>query len=186
MARIPGVSPSGFHAWFTREPPSRSVNDQNMNSLIRIAYKSCRGTYGPRRIQTALQATGTYLGRDQIGGLRRKMGLRFTQECKFEASTNSAHSLAVVENLLDPQSDVTDSGPVCGTGTTYIWTDEGWPYLASVKDLETEGIIGHAMTSRIIKASTHTLLDRPVRYHKPEPGCVHPSDRGSQYCARIH
>jgi putative transposase len=183
MARVLWVSRSGFYAWLTREPSLRSVNDEKMKPLIRIAHKAGRGTYGPRRIQTELQSTGTCLGRDQIGRLRREMGLRCVQKRKFRATTNSAHSLPVVENLLDQEFTVTDPGTVYGTDITYIWTDEGWLYLAGVKDLATKEIIGHAMGSRMTKELTHTALERAIRYRKPEPGCIHHSDRGSQYCA---
>jgi putative transposase len=183
MARVLWVSRSGFYAWLTREPSLWSVNDEKMKPLIRIAHKAGRGTYGPRRIQTELQSTGTCLGRDQIGRLRREMGLRCVQKRKFRATTNSAHSLPVVENLLDQEFTVTDPGTVYGTDITYIWTDEGWLYLAGVKDLATKEIIGHAMGSRMTKELTHTALERAIRYRKPEPGCIHHSDRGSQYCA---
>ena len=183
MARVLGVSRSGFYGWLTRSPSARSKNDEKMKPLIRIAHKAGRGTYGPRRIQTELQSTGTFIGRDQIARLRREMGLRCIQKRKFKATTNSAHSLPVVENLLDQQFTVSDPGTVYGTDITYIWTDEGWLYLAGVKDLATKEIIGYAMRSRITKALTHAALDRAVRYRRPEPGCIHHSDRGSQYCA---
>jgi putative transposase len=183
MARVLGVSRSGFYAWLTRGPCSRTVSDEKMKPLIRIAHKAGRGTYGPRRIQTELQATGTFLGRDQIARLRRQMGLKCIQKRKFKATTNSAHSLPVVGNLLDQQFAVNDPGTVYGTDITYISTDEGWLYVAGVKDLATKELIGYAMGSRMTKELTHTALDRAVRYRRPEPGCIHHSDRGSQYCA---
>jgi transposase InsO family protein len=183
MARVLEVSRSGFYAWLTRSPSARSENDEKMKPLIRIAHKAGRGTYGPRRIQTELQSIGTFIGRDQIARLRREMGLKCIQKRKFKATTNSAHSLPVVENLLDQQFTVSDPGTAYGTDITYIWTDEGWLYLAGVKDLATKEIIGHSMASRMTKELTHTALDRAVRYRRPEPGCIHHSDRGSQYCA---
>lgn len=183
MARVLGVSRSGFYAWLIRAPSSRSESDQKMKPLIRIADRVGRGTYGPRRIQTELQAMGAFLGRDQIARLRREMGLRCIQKRKFKATTNSAHSLPVAENLLDQQFSITDPGTVYGADITYIPTDEGWLYLAGVKDLGTKEIIGHAMGSRMTKELTHTALDRAFRYRKPQPGCIHHSDRGSQYCA---
>ena len=183
MARVLGVSRSGFYAWLTRAPSARSGRDQKMKPLIRIADRVGRGTYGPRRIQTELQAMGTFLGRDQIARLRREMGLRCIQKRKFKATTNSAHSLPVAENLLDQQFSIADPGTVYGADITYIPTDEGWLYLAGVKDLATKEIIGHAMGSRMTKELTHTALERAVRYRKPQAGCIHHSDRGSQYCA---
>jgi putative transposase len=183
MARVLGVSRSGFYAWIKRAPSARSVSDEKMKPLIRLAHKTGRGTYGPRRIQTELQASGITVGRDRIARLRREMGLRCIQKRKFKATTNSAHSLPVVANLLNQEFDVTEPATVYGTDITYVWTDEGWLYLAGVKDLATKELIGHAMGSRMTKALTHAALNRAVRYRKPEPGCIHHSDRGSQYCA---
>jgi putative transposase len=88
----------------------------------------------------------------------------------------------VVANLLNQEFTVSEPGTVYGTDITYIWTDNGWLYLAGVKDLATREIIGYAMGSRMTKELTHTALNRAVRYRKPEPGCIHHSDRGSQYC----
>ena len=119
MARVLEVSRSGFYAWMTRGPSARSENDEKMKPLIRIAHRTGRGTYGARRIQTELQSTGTFLGRDQIGRLRREMGLRCIQKRKFKATTNSAHSLPVAENLLDQQFAVNEPGTVYGADITY-------------------------------------------------------------------
>ena len=186
MARVLGVSRSGFYAWLTRVPSARSVSDEKMKPLIRIANKAGRGTYGPRRLQTELQATGTFLGRDQIARLRRQMGLRCIQRRKFKATTNSTHSLPVAENLLDQQFSVSEPGTAYAADITYIPTDEGWLYLAGVKDLATRELIGHAMGPRMTKELTHAALDRAVRYRRPNPGCIHHSDRGSQYCATTY
>ena len=73
-----------------------------------------------------------------------------------------------------------------GTDITYVSTDEGWLYLAGVKDLATRELIGYAMGSRMTKGLTHAALNRAVRYRKPSPVCIHHSDRGSQYCAIIY
>ena len=188
MARLLEVSRSGFYAWLNRRPSARSQNDEKMKPLLRIADKAGRGSYGPLRLQTELEATGTYLGRDQIARLRREMGMRCIQKRKFKATTNSAHSLPVVENLLDQRFTVSEPGTVYGTDITYSPTDEGWLYLASVKDLATKEIIGHAMDARMTKEVTHEVLEKAVRYRRPEPGWIHHSDRGSQgefkqYCA---
>jgi len=183
MARVLKVSRSGFYAWLTRPPSSRSVSDEKMKPLIRLAHKTGRGTYGPRRIQTELQANGITVGRDRIARLRREMSLRCIQKRKFKATTNSAHSLPVVANLLNQEFAVSEPGTVYGTDITYVSTDEGWLYLAGVKDLATRELIGYAMGSRMTKELTHAALNRAVRYRKPQPGCIHHSDRGSQYCA---
>ena len=183
MARVLGVSRSGFYAWLRRPPSEKKLQDEALKPLIRIAHAKSRGTYGPKRLQTELVATGTVIGRDRISRLRREMGLRCVQRRKFKATTNSAHSLPVVPNLLNQNFTVVDPGTVYGGDITYIPTDEGWLYLAGVKDLATREIIGHAMDSRMTVELTQTALQRAVRYRRPQPGCIHHSDQGSQYCA---
>ena len=183
MARVLGVSRSGFYAWVRRPPSARKLHDESVKPLIRIAHQKSRGTYGPRRLQTELAATGTILGRDRISRLRREMGLRCVQTRKFKATTNSQHSLPVAANLLNQNFTVVDPGTVYGTDITYIPTEEGWLYLAGVKDLASREIIGHAMGSRMTKELTLMALRKAIRYRPPLPGCIHHSDRGSQYCA---
>ena len=111
------------------------------------------------------------------------MGLRCVQKKKFKATTNSAHSLPVAPNLLNQNFTVLEPGTVYGSDITYIWTDEGWLYLAGVEDLATREIIGHAMGSRMTKELALAAFAKAIRYRKSQPGCIHHSDRGSQYCA---
>jgi putative transposase len=183
MARVLGVSRSGFYAWMRRPPSARKLQDESLKPLIRIAHNRSRGTYGPKRLQTELAAAGTVLGRDRIFRLRREMGLHCVQQRKFKATTNSAHSLPVMPNLLNQNFTVVDPGTVYGSDLTYIPTDEGWLYLAGVKDLATREIIGHTTGSRMTKELTLAALEKAIRYRKPQRGCIHHSDRGSQYCA---
>lgn len=183
MARVLEVSRSGFYAWMIRPASARKQQDNSLKALIRIAHNHSRGTYGPKRLQHELADNGTVIGREHISRLRKEMGLRCVQQKKFKATTNSAHSLPVAPNLLNQNFTVADPGTVYGGDITYITTDEGWLYLAGVKDLATREIIGHAMGSRMTKQLTLTALEKAISYRKPHPGCIHHSDRGSQYCA---
>ncbi len=183
MARVLEVSRSGFYAWLRRPPSARELQDESLKPLIRIAHVKSRGTYGPKRLQDELAGTGTMIGRDRIFRLRKEMGLRCVQQKKFKATTNSAHSLPVAPNLLEQNFTVADPGTVYGGDITYIWTDEGWLYLAGVKDLATREILGHAMSNRMTKELTLTALQKAIRYRTPQINCIHHSDRGSQYCA---
>ena len=183
MARVLGVSRSGFYAWLRRPPSARKLEDDSLKPLIQIAHDLSRGSYGPKRLQDDLAEMGKVVGRDRISRLRKEMGLRCVQQKKFKATTNSSHSLPVAPNLLNQNFTVVEPGTVYGGDITYIWTDEGWLYLAGVKDFATCEIIGHAMGNRMTKELTLTALRKAIRYRAPLPGCIHHSDRGSQYCA---
>jgi transposase InsO family protein len=183
MARVLEVSRSGYYAWLTREPSRREIRDSVLKVLIDSAHKRSRGTYGPRRLQDELAAENQQVGRDHISRLRKEMGLKCIQKKRFKITTDSKHHLPVAENLLDQKFSVSVPATVWGTDITYISTDEGWLYLAGVKDFASREILGYAMGSRMTTLLVQSALQKALRFRKPLPGCIHHSDRGSQYCA---
>jgi len=183
MARVLEVSRSGFYAWLCRKPSARKTHDDQMKPYVLGVHEFSRETYGPRRIQSELADNGIILGRDHIARLRTVMGLKCIQQKKFKATTNSNHDLPVAPNLLAQDFSVMEPGMVYGTDITYIFTDEGWLYLAGVKDFGSKEIVGHSMGERMTKELVHEALKKALQYRKSKPGCIHHSDRGSQYCA---
>ena len=183
MARVLEVSRSGFYAWLRRPPSARKCHDDQMKPRVRAVHEFSRMTYGPLRIQSELADNGVNLGRDQIARLRKEMGLKCIQHKKFIATTNSNHDLPVAPNLLEQDFSVMEPGIVYGTDITYISTSEGWLYLAGVKDFGSREIVGYAMGDRMTKELVHDALTKALQYRKLKPGCIHHSDRGSQYCA---
>jgi transposase InsO family protein len=119
-------------------------------------------------------------GRDQISRLRKEMGLKCIQKKKFKATTNSAHDLPVAPNLLDQNFQVSEPGTVWDTDIT---TGEGWPCLTAVKDFGSKEILGHAMGARMTKEPVLEARAKALRHRRPHAGCIHHSDRGSQYCS---
>jgi len=187
MARVLAVSRSGFYLWLGRKPSPRAVRHDKLKILIHEAHELSRATYGPLRLQSELKDVHlTAVGRDQISRLRKEMGLKCIQKKKFKATTNSHHNLPVAPNLVDQNFDVTEPGTVYGTDITYITTDEGWLYLAGVKDFGSKEILGYAMGARMTKELILEALTKALRYRKPHPGCIHHSDRGSQYCSLVY
>lgn len=180
MARVLEVSRTGYYAWLGRKPSARAQRHAELKILIKEAHELTRETYGPLRLQDELPVR---VGRDQISRLRKEMGLKCIQKKKFKATTNSAHDLPVAPNLLDQNFDITEPGTVWGTDITYIITDEGWLYLAAIKDFGSKEILGHAMGARMTTDLVLEALAKALRYQRPEAGCIHHSDRGSQYCS---
>jgi transposase InsO family protein len=154
-----------------------------LKALISCAHKRSRGTYGPRRLQDELAAESHQVGRDHISRLRTEMGLRCIQLKKFKVTTDSKHHLPVVANLLKQEFSVLAPSTVWGTDITYVSTDEGWLYLAGVKDFATREIVGYAMDGRMTTDLVQNALKKALQFRQPAPGCIHHSDRGSQYCA---
>jgi len=112
------------------------------------------------------------------------MGLYCIQKRKFIATTNSNHKHPVAPNLLEQNFDVEEPGMVIGGDITYISTDEGWLYLAGLKDFCSKEIVGYSMGSRMTKELTLEALEKAIKYRKIKPGAIHHSDRGVQYCSK--
>jgi putative transposase len=183
MCRVLEVSRSGYYDWLTRRPSARALEDERLKVEIRAAHQRSRETYGPRRLQPELAATGVRVGRDRIDRLRRSMGLCCRQRRRFKSTTNSRHTLPVAPNLLNQDFRATARNQIWVSDLTYISTGEGWLYLAGIKDVFTCEIVGYAMGERMLPELTGRALFRAVQQHRPAPGIIHHSDRGSQYCA---
>jgi len=167
LARVLEVSRSGYYAWMGRRPSRRAVRDAVVKDLIVEAHRLSRGTYGPRRLQAELAARGEQVGRDHIGRLRKELGLKCIQRTKFRATTNSRHDLPVAENLLDRNFDVKEPGTVWTTDLTYIGTDEGWLYLAGVKDRDIVNLGGRGHSLRSFDYAAGSSASSPSTNLRP-------------------
>jgi putative transposase len=183
MCQALEVSRSGYYAWRDRPPSQRTRTDERLQVAIQAAHTASRQTYGTRRVHAELRAQGFDAGRDRIGRLRRQMGLRCRQKRRFKATTDSNHALPVADNLLQQRFEADAPDRVWLTDLTYIPTDEGWLYLAGIKDLYTCEIVGYAMDARMTQQLTQQALFRAVKARRPARGLIHHGDRGSQYCA---
>ena len=183
MSWLFSVSRSGFYTWLKRKPSRRSQEDERLKVAIKAAHKRTRESYSARRLQPELAADGFVAGRDRIARLRREMGIRCRQKRKFKATTNSNHNMPVAENVLEQTFMPSAPNKVWVTDITYIPTEEGWLYLAGVKDVFTCELVGYAMAERMTQELVAKALFRAVQQKRPAPGLIHHSDRGSQYCA---
>lgn len=183
MCRVLDVSESGYHAWRNRSPSPRARENSRLETDIKVAHQRTRETYGPERLQADLADHGIKVGVHRIKRIHTKLGLRCKQKRKFKATANSKHNLPVAPNLLDRQFAVAAPNKAWVTDITYIATDEGWLYLAGVKDLFNGELIGYAMAERMTQKLVMQALFRAVTTQRPGNGLIHHSDRGSQYCA---
>lgn len=178
------VSRSGFYSWKRR---SRSLRQQERERLIpkvREIHQKTRGSYGARRISAELEAQGESCGRAKAGTLMRLAAVTVKHKKKFKATTDSKHNLAVAPNLLKREFSVTEPNRVYCSDITYVWTKEGWLYLAVVIDLFSRRVVGWSMSNRITKSLVLNALRMSVWRRRPLKGLVFHSDRGSQYCSK--
>ena len=184
LCRVFDVSRSGFYAAVDRPPTLRAQDDERLKVAIKAAHVQTRETYGPLRLHPELIAQGFDAGRDRIVRLRQELGLRCKQKRTFKATTNSCHALPVAENLLNQTFAPTRLNEAWVTDITYVMTDEGWLYLAGVKDIFTCELVGYAMGPRMTQDLTAQALWCAVRSKRPASGLIHHSVRESPILRR--
>ena len=184
LCALVDVAKSGYQAWCAGKVTSpRKLGDVRLVVAIKVAHQRGRGIYGPEKIQSELLAQGIPAGLNRIKRLRRLHGIRCTHKKKFRVTTDSKHQLPIAENVLDRQFAQTAPNQVWVADITYIPTDEGWLYLAALKDLYSCEIVGWAMDKQMTKQLVTDALRAAYWRKKPPPGLLHHSDRGSQYCS---
>ncbi len=183
MCRIYDVSPSGYYAWLGRSPSKRAQEEARLELEIRAAHQRTHETYGPERLLEDLVENGVNTSVHRIKRIRKKLGIRCKQKCKFTATTNSTHAMPVAPNLLAQKFTATAPNQIGVSDITYIPTDEGWLYLAGHKDLFSGDLVGYTMSERMAKNLVSQSLFRGVAEKRPPRGRVPHSGRGSQYCA---
>lgn len=185
MCRLLSVARSSLFTWLQAKPISpRQAEDARLLVAIQAAHARGRGSYGPAKIRKELAEQGRYVGINRIKRLRKAAGLHCKRRRHFRATTDSRHTLPVAPNRLDQRfATTTAPNQVWLADITYIATDEGWLYLAGVKDLHTCKLVGWSLCPRMTKQLVLDALRMAYWREKPAPGLIHHSDRGSQYCS---
>ena len=183
MCRALAVSAAGYYAWRIRPESARSVSDRTTLSVIRVIHRESRETYGSPRIWKALVTQGHRIGEHRVARLMRQDGIRAKTVTKWRATTQSQHRFPVAANTLERAFTVEAPNRVWAGDITYVWTLEGWLYLAVLLDLYSRRVVGWAMSQRITVELTEQALTMALAKRAPTAGLLHHSDRGSQYAA---
>ena len=177
------VSRSGYYAWEGRGRSSRSAADEKLAVDVAAAFEVGRGAYGSPRVHEELKASGIAVSRKRIARLMAQLGLEGRRKRRFKATTDSKHALPIAENVLDRNFEVNAPDVAWVTDITYVWTAEGWLYLAAILDLFSRRVVGFAMSEHIDRALVLEALRVAVGRRVPNVGLMHHSDRGSQYAS---
>lgn len=182
LCRMMGVTDRGLRAWKQRLPSPRQRRDMVILAHIRDQHRVSLGSYGRPRMTEELNEMGLRVGQRRVGRLMRQNGIRVVRSRKFKRTTDSDHAFNIAPNLM--QQDFSASGPnqKWAGDITYVWTREGWVYLAVIIDLFSRRVIGWAISNRIKQDLAIRALNMGIALRRPPPGCIHHSDRGSQYC----
>jgi putative transposase len=183
MCRLCGVSRSGYYAWAQREPSNRVLKDIVLLEEIREVHKESRGTYGSPRIVKELKEGGIEVGRRRISRLMQENGITGSPPKRFKVTTDSKHSLAVADNVLNRDFNPDTPNRAWATDISYVRTWEGWMYLAVVIDLFSRRVVGWSMARHMRAELCLDALSMALGQRSPQPNMLHHSDRGSQYAS---
>ena len=186
MCRVLDVSRSGFYAWRRRPVSAREREDVALGAQIAAVHSESRGTYGVPRVHATLKAQGRAVGRKRVGRLMRVQGLKGRRKRRFRVTTDSRHSNPVAANVLERRFATSAPDTAWVGDITYVWTREGWLYLAALIDLFSRRVVGWAMSDRMTEQLAIDALQMALRARRPASGMVHHSDRGSQYCSHAY
>ena len=183
LCPVLGVSSSGFYAWRKRPPSEHAKADARLAVEVRVAHKRGRGAYGSPRVHRELKAHGHRVGKKRIERLMRQEGIQGQKKRRFRCTTDSNHTQPVAPNVLARNFHVDAPNVAWVTDVTYVWTGEGWLYLAALLDLFSRRVVGWATSETNDRALALDALRSSLSARRPQAGLVHHSDRGSPYAS---
>ena len=187
MCRVLEVSASGFYAWRDRPMSSRARANERLKLEIRAVHRWSKRYYGAIKVQKELNGRGIECGHNRVAKLMSESGLRSKRARKFRVTTNSDHNFPVARNELLRKFDLSmnmEKDRAWASDITYLWTHEGWLYLAVVMDLSSRRIVGFSLDHRLERFLPLSALSMALKRRRPRRGLLHHSDRGSQYASR--
>ena len=183
LCQIMDVSPRGFRAFRSRPISQSQRTDMVLLAHIREQHRLSLGSYGRPRMTEELKELGFDVGHRRVGRIMRQNGISVVRTHKHKVTTDSNHKFNIAPNLLNRNFSADQPNEKWVVDISYIWTREGWLYLAVVLDLYSRRVIGWAVSNRMKRDLAIRALEMAVALRKPAKGCVHHSDRGSQYCS---
>jgi putative transposase len=181
------VSVSGYRAWERGGSPMRKrLTDPQLLAFIQAIHKELKGAYGSPRMVRELRGRGIPASKPRVERLMRENDIRGRHKRRYKATTDSKHKLPIAENLLDRNFAPAAPNQAWSSDITYVWTDEGWLYLAVVLDLFNREVVGWSIKSRMTADIVTDALTMAWFRRRPAPGLIHHSDRGSQYASHAH
>ncbi len=180
MARMLGVSPSGYYAWRGREPSARTKSDEALKARIRAIHEGSRGTYGAPRIQAELADEGTSVSQKRIARLMREMGLAGVSRRKGTRTTRRDRDARPVPDLVERNFTADAPDRLWVADVTYVPTWAGFLYLAVVVDAFSRRVVGWSMANHLRTELVLEALNMAIWQRRPT-SVIHHSDQGCQY-----
>lgn len=186
MCKFMKVSRSCYYQWLDNPESIRDTEDNYLIEKIKSIFQISRNSYGSRRIKRILFNEGIIVSRRRVIRLMKEAALTCKTKRKFKATTDSRHNKPVASNLLERKFTVNEPNRCYVGDITYIPTNEGWLYLATVIDLYSRKIVGWSMSNTMKAELVNNALLMAIWTRKPAAGLIWHTDRGSQYVSDSH
>ena len=186
LCHVMEVSRSDFYQHIQSEPKKISKEQFALESETKEIFRKSRNTYGARRLSHGLRKQGYNVGRYRAGSLMRRLDLRVKSRRRFKVTTDSKHDHPVAPNHLNRVFQVDVPDKVWTSDITYLWTRQGWLYLAVILDLFSRKVVGWSLQPTMTTDLVIEALTMAVSRRNPLPGILHHSDRGSQYASAAY
>lgn len=184
LCRVIRVNRSSYYKWLTHRYAARTARREKIDTVVRVQYLASNKVYGSPRIAAALKQQGYEIHVKTVARSMKRQGLKSKVHKKFRVlTTDSKHNLTLSPNLLSRDFHVGTPHRAYLSDITYIRTNEGWLYLASIIDLGTRAVIGWHMDESLDRGIVIKALKMAVDQNKIRPGAIFHSDRGVQYAS---
>jgi putative transposase len=182
------VSESGYHAWKRRPPSKRATENACITAHIKASFQKSRETYGSPRLVGDLRDGGIKAGRHRIARLMREAGIRAKKPKRWKKTTNSKHDLPRAPNLVERRWAEMAPAPnkLWVSDLTYIWTWQGWVYLAVFLDVFSRKVVGWKVDETMEAHVVTDALKMAMARRSPARGLILHSDQGSQYASNAY
>jgi transposase InsO family protein len=181
LCRLFGVTRQGYYAFVSRPLSPRLADDKALQERVRALHADSRGTYGSPRLHAALRAEGRRVGKHRVERVLRALGLQACTRRRSRVTTRANPAHPVVGNALARDFSASRPDERWVTDISYVWTDEGWCYLAVILDLFSRSVVGWALDTTLSTRLPLAALQMAIQRRRPGAGLLHHSDRGCQY-----
>lgn len=181
MCRLLSVSRSGYHLWIKRKLSAREFENRRLLEVIVFHYKKSKRTYGLPRILGAIRRQGLNVNKKRVARLMRENNIKAKTKRRFKVTTVQNSKAAASENILNQNFTASSENKIWTGDITYLWTKEGWLYLAIVMDIYSRKIIGWSINSSLSTELVIRALMMALVHRNAKRGIIFHSDRGSQY-----
>jgi len=183
MCKALEVSRSGYYSWRCRPVSRRESENRQLLSEIEDTARKSRWTYGSPRVTAELRARGLVCGKNRAAKLMREHDIAAKIRRKFRKTTNSQHKLPIANDLLCRDFFSSEPNRIWASDITYLWTREGWLYLAAVMDIYSRRIVGWSLGASLDAGIAISALNKALQTRKPARELIFHSDRGIQYAS---